>query len=435
MVKPQPLQPVEKRAPKRIDAQKQRSSKNSTQESMDPPVPKSPRAFLARDLVHIGKEQQEPGFKFTIMTYNVLAQSLVSRTQFPTSGSILRWNARFKALTKEILHYNPTVLCLQEVDKSNMVQWVRFLEKKGYNYQLHNVDTKKHGLVLAYKRLILEHVQCLTGDYNSTVLPGVPNQIRFNEFLVAALRFNSDLCEKSPYLRSRGLIVGTTHLYWHPEGCYERARQGYILMKEIASFGKKLTEKESPGFKYHLFMAGDFNSEPHDAPYLLLTTKGLADNGRMKERLNTSFILNTGLSKMTSQSLEMGSSSEAVSSLIAMHLDLPYRAVSLYSLGYYSVKGIPFSPCNEPEFTNWRESFRATLDYIFLITDCKDRPSFLHVDSPEILQRDTSLKLSGLLRLPTTEEMAVEGLPRSGWSPSDHFCIMAEIEIQSLWSV
>lgn len=36
--------------------------------------------------------------------------------------------------------------------------------------------------------------------------------------------------------RTGGIIVGTTHLFWHPQHVYERARQTGILMREARKF-------------------------------------------------------------------------------------------------------------------------------------------------------------------------------------------------------
>lgn len=48
-----------------------------------------------------------------------------------------------------------------------------------------------------------------------------------NVALVVALKFKD---------REGGIVVATTHLYWHPMFCYERVRQLGVLMREVRRF-------------------------------------------------------------------------------------------------------------------------------------------------------------------------------------------------------
>ncbi|CAG8718231.1 16628_t:CDS:2, partial [Racocetra fulgida] len=57
--------------------------------------------------------------RIKIMTYNLLAQSLIRREIFPESGDALKWKNRRPRLLKEILYYDPDVSCFQEMDRSN----------------------------------------------------------------------------------------------------------------------------------------------------------------------------------------------------------------------------------------------------------------------------------------------------------------------------
>jgi RNA exonuclease NGL2 len=67
----------------------------------------------------------------------------------------------------------------------------------------------------------------------------------------------------------------------------------------------------------------------------------------------------------------------------------------------------------EPPFTNWAQGYRETLDYLFFVD--------------EESRRDTT-RLSGLLKMPRKNEMG-EGEPQEGRFPSDHVCLIAEIEL------
>jgi RNA exonuclease NGL2 len=91
----------------------------------------------------------EPNPRFvTVMTWNILAQTLIRRDLFPGATS-LRWSERSKML-HQLLHYSPTLACLQEVDRfEDHAKVLRpaynLLYEKGY-------ESKKHGLCLCWKR-------------------------------------------------------------------------------------------------------------------------------------------------------------------------------------------------------------------------------------------------------------------------------------------
>ena len=56
----------------------------------------------------------------TVMTYNVLADAYASKhrrelyTRVP--ASCLSWQSRVELLAQEVVHWSPTIVCMQEVD-------------------------------------------------------------------------------------------------------------------------------------------------------------------------------------------------------------------------------------------------------------------------------------------------------------------------------
>jgi mRNA deadenylase 3'-5' endonuclease subunit Ccr4 len=102
------------------------------------------------------------------------------------------------------------------------------------------------------------------------------------------------------------------------------------------------------------------------------------------------------------------------SALVVEHHSSNPVVRSLYSEGLHVYQ--PDNAVNafgEPPFTNWAQGYRETLDYIFLVDD--------------ELRKDT-IRLTGLLKMPRKDEMG-EGEPQEGRFPSDHVCLMAEIEV------
>lgn len=70
-------------------------------------------SFIKRPMVSLRSPTSTASLTCSIMTYNVLAQSLVRRSIFPTNGEALKWKNRSTVLANEIEYYSPDVLCLQ----------------------------------------------------------------------------------------------------------------------------------------------------------------------------------------------------------------------------------------------------------------------------------------------------------------------------------
>lgn len=63
-----------------------------------------------------GLEGLDDSNSFTVMTYNILADFLTTTFQFPyTTPETRNWENRKKEILKEIMYYQPDVICLQEV--------------------------------------------------------------------------------------------------------------------------------------------------------------------------------------------------------------------------------------------------------------------------------------------------------------------------------
>lgn len=72
------------------------------------------------------------GMECIVMSYNVLAQDLIEKHPHLYRNhhhNNLRWDLRFQRLLRNISDVKPTVLCLQEVQKSHLPQYVTGLRK------------------------------------------------------------------------------------------------------------------------------------------------------------------------------------------------------------------------------------------------------------------------------------------------------------------
>ncbi|KAH8102431.1 Endonuclease/exonuclease/phosphatase [Cristinia sonorae] len=198
-----------------------------------------------------------------VMTWNLLAQCLVRRTLFPTSDC-LKASEREHMLYREILEHKADICCLQEVDRTEKVFPV--LDKAGYGHVHVAGPLKKHGCTIAFRREILDRYaeKRILYDEQEIRQTGkgdlAKRGISFRTKNVAnlvALKWKD--CEDD------GVIVATTHLFWHPSYTYERARQAAILLREVTRFRHGLGKESWP-----CIIAGDFNFAPDDPAYSIL---------------------------------------------------------------------------------------------------------------------------------------------------------------------
>lgn len=448
--------------------------------------------FIKRPILQL-QPLDNDRFSLKIMSYNILAQCLIRRDLYPTNGKILKWSLRSRILLEELRWYDPDILCLQECDKIQYLHfWQEELQKLGYDSKFYRYNTKNHGLVIAFKQdwFICRHQSYIKYDQefeyeqNEPRLPE-PRIVTNNVGFMCFLEFKPSLVQQYPYLAERnGMIIGTTHAFWHPFGTYERTRQMYILLHKFKEFQRVLTVIKGNKKPFYSFFTGDLNCEPFDAPYLSMTEKPVQYDGRAKNVLGCSLsytfskerALDSELEeekdssggtegsepsssdegKLGLESHEFGMSEsettrpnnpldpepelftttkeqdELIQQLEDAHNGIDLRAISMYSAGYAVVHPENATESrNEPSFSNWVEKWSGMLDYILLLVPwSRDEDHTKKLDSPLSLEQ-YNIKLTKLLKLPTAGEMGPKpnGQPRLNQYPSDHLCIMAEIQL------
>lgn len=421
-------------------------------QGIDPDAETTKPLYIKRELLTIPHENEYNGEKtitLKVMTYNLLAQALIRRTLFPDNGDILKWHKRSKVLIKEIKDYDCDVMCLQEVDFAQYKTfWRPELEKIGYNSKFNRGNDKNHGVSIFYKCSIFSIFDTCHVDFDKEKSGDIiPQTVTKNAGLIVALKIN-----KSP---KKAVIIGTAHLFWHPFGTYERTRQTYVVLSKCKEFERRVKVLHPEIEQIWNFFAGDFNSQPYDAPYLSICKKPITYDSRCKKVIScsTSFQYSTKRNGGTGEEEEGGNvekfgenqpkdpvpetfeatkeQEELVMKIEKLHNELPLRAISLYSVGYNLVDP-ENSGCdndrNEPFFSNWAHSWRGLLDYIFLIKDWDLHEDKTNVDSLSTFESENGVVLHKLLKLPHKDEMGL-GQPRENEYPSDHLCMIAELSL------
>ncbi|OAQ33261.1 Endonuclease/exonuclease/phosphatase [Linnemannia elongata AG-77] len=242
------------------------------------PLPSAQELTQGPNAIRLHKKKD----RFLFMTYNLLAQALVRRDMFPhATQKALRWKFRKQNILQEFLGFAPDLACLQEVDFWDEVYYPA-LTKAGYETAYYKNQNKKHGCAIIWRKTRFEKVEQKTLEYDDH---GQPTFTTGNIGLMVALKPlkqaaknpdpNADMVlpdeddEKEDTSANGhaelpgGILVATTHLFWRPDGSYERLRQASILLDKIQEWNKDLN--------YTILLGGDFNTTPRDAAYRAMT--------------------------------------------------------------------------------------------------------------------------------------------------------------------
>lgn len=364
------------------------------------PTPMSYPKFISVEGVDIHSRTKPDGLRFSLVSYNILAQVYVKSSFFPYSPpSSLKWKYRSNSILDVLKNLGADFFCLQEVDEFDSFYKGK-MQELGYSsiYMKRSGEKKRDGCGIFYKHdraeLLLEekieyndlvktiqdenssngdeqnNVQTTqpdkqkddatkAGPTSGTVDRGDPNDphVRLKRDCVgilAAFKFNGP--------SQQFLIVANTHIYWDPEWADVKIAQVKYLLSRLSQFKTLVSDRYE--CKPEVIVAGDFNSQPGDPVYRYL--------------------------------ISGNPSSELITDCIEEH-PIPLSSV------YASTRG-------EPLFTNYTPGFTGTLDYILFC------PS-------------DHMKPISYLELPDSEAAdIVGGLPNLS-HPSDHLPIGAEFEI------
>lgn len=359
------------------------------------PSPKFPK-FVPVEESTIHSISKPDGIRFSLVSYNILAQVYVKSSLFPHSPSpCLRWKARSQTILSVLKKLGADFLCLQEVDEYDSFYKGNMESNGYYSSYIQRSGQKRDGCGIFYKHDMAELLLEEKIEYNDlvdSILDGnrlgddKPNNKeaienkddgpKIGSTLQSALdqgdpddprvRLKRDCVGIMAVFKLKNpsnhvVIVANTHLYWDPDWADVKLAQAKYLLSRLAQFKTLVSQRFdcSPS----LILSGDFNSTPGDKVY---------------------------------QYLISGNSSSAPS---IDFVDLPIPLCSAYA----TTRG-------EPPFTNYTPGFTGTLDYIFFSpSDCIRPVSFLELPEPG------SSDLDG-------------GLPNFS-HPSDHLPIGVEFEI------
>lgn len=319
-----------------------------------------------------------------VISYNILADlyadgDFARKHLFPTCPSYaMDIDYRKQLLIKELLGYNGDLICMQEVDE------------KVFNYDLEPVlshigfeghfDAKAgqvtEGLAVFYRtgklRLLERNRFVLSTELQTNVLfSDMWEKLQTNEKVKERVSERSTVLQVSVLESvedpSRIIVLGNTHLYFHPNADHIRILQGGICMQLLQQI-ICLYQTKNPGKDVSLLFCGDFNSTPEFGIYRFMTTQ-LID----------------------SEDIDWSSCPEEC-----------IKGVEIYH--NYEME----SACGLPPYTNYTVGFYGCLDYIFYQTD--------------------KFTVKKVIPMPTHEEVTEHTALPSITFPSDHIAIIADLE-------
>ncbi|GAB4857953.1 Carbon catabolite repressor protein 4 4 [Ancistrocladus abbreviatus] len=354
--------------------------------------------FIPVEQTGITSTSSAEGYKFSVVSYNILAQVYVKSVFFPHSPPpCLKWKARSQAVLALLKSLKADFFCLQEVDEHDSF-YKGNMEQNGYSsIYIQRTGQKRDGCGVFYKNNIAELVLQENIEYNDLVNSINSQSVLSDDENDASLAKEGTNAEKSngsspgsakedrgdpndPRVRLKRdcvgiiaafrlkdpshhiVIVANTHLYWDPEWADVKLAQAKYLVSRLALFKTLVSERFdcTPS----IILAGDFNSTPGDQVY---------------------------------QYLVSGSPSSMPP--VECSDDLPIPLCSVYAC----TRG-------EPTFTNCTPSFTDTLDYLFF--------------SPS-----GCIKPVSFLELPEADSSSVAGGLPNYQHPSDHLPIGAEFVV------
>ncbi|CAG5021619.1 unnamed protein product [Parnassius apollo] len=324
---------------------------------------------------------------FRCISYNILAD-LYCDSDFTRTvlhpycpPYALQIDYRKQLILKELQGYNADIICLQEVDSkvfNNSLQ--PFLGSEGFSGLFYKKGkTVAEGLACFYRQTrfeLLEEKTILLAEGLKTepCLQSIWNAIKENKLLLERVLDRSTVASAT-VLESKDnsdeiLVVGNTHLYFHPDADHIRLLQGGMVIYWLREIRNNLSEKY-PRRRISLILCGDFNSVPSCGIYQLYTT-GTAPSSLPDWKSNAD---------------------EAVYDL-SLSQDIPLA-----------------SACGTPPFTNFTAGFADCLDYIFY-----DK---------------SRLEVEQVIPFPTIEELQANTALPSVVFPSDHIAIISDLRFRS----
>lgn len=371
------------------------------------PAPTPPK----RNLVPVAHHDGSEGGRFSVLTYNVLADLYATSELYHYTPSwALSWNYRRQNILKEIVGHNADILCLQEVQSDHFEDFFAGeLARHGYTavYKKKTAQVFSQGTyvidgcAIFFKKDRFTLIKKYEVEFNKAALSLVESLggasqkkdalnrlMKDNVALIVVLEALEQPGVQAPQGKRQLLCVANTHIHANTELNDVKLWQVHTLLKGL--------EKIAASAEIPMVVCGDFNSVPGSAAHNLLSS-GRVDAAHPELATDPFGILRPP-SKL-----------QHPLPLVSAYTSLTKQPCLASEATERQRTRMDTAGTGEPIFTNCTREFFGALDYIFY-TD------------------DTLAPLS-LLELPAEADVRSKygGLPNTQWS-SDHVALMAEFQ-------
>jgi nocturnin len=200
----------------------------------------------------IRNETTNDGYSFSVLNMNILADGLDNFTSVPKKA--LDWEYRKTLLLKSLMHYNPDIICLQEVNHYHDF-FKCILEKHGYTGKFAEktkspctqFNAPKDGCAIFSKNTTFENI-----FHERIELPG--NGQIFQKLYLS-------FCNKNKHI-----FIFNTHLKAKKQFEHIRIMQMKSIMSEIDN-----CQHVNPNAA--IILSGDFNTRPTSKTVQMLTSE------------------------------------------------------------------------------------------------------------------------------------------------------------------
>ncbi|KAL4604122.1 hypothetical protein ACB092_10G170300 [Castanea dentata] len=305
------------------------------------------------------KAQSSNDVVFSVLTYNILADSLSINALEYCPRWALAWEYRQEILLEEIIKYDADILCLQEVQCDHFENFFEpELKKLGYSVMykkrtgsgLFLGETEKstnHGCATFYQSKLFKEIMKYELEFDkeaSSVVNALEPKIKFNGShrltskdnvaLVVVLESLQNGSNRDAF-QSR-ICVANIHTHW------SKGHEDVTLFQVVHLVNG--LDKIAQSQQIPLIICGDFNSRPGSDTHNFVV-KGRANC--VSEKANDPLGI--------FQYLKLHHSLSLVSAYSSF----------LHSDGFEEQRRKMNSQTSEPAFTNFTNKFFGTLDYIF----------------------------------------------------------------------
>lgn len=227
------------------------------------------------------------GFRFTLVSYNILSQTLLNDHHYLYSNcnpKDLEWPKRGHRIVSELLENQADIICLQEVESEHLQSLYRpKLARYGYEC-LYKKKTgyKIDGCAIFYKRKLFHLLNFKGIEFNRSDVTNLLNRDNVGIIAVFKPKYNNQLIRNNNNNaesnqqqqqqhenvnnnnnNSRQLVIANTHLIFNPKRSDIKLAQLKLFLSELEEISFEHYDSVKNERHHHpTILCGDLNSVP-----------------------------------------------------------------------------------------------------------------------------------------------------------------------------